>query len=83
MEKGSYFRNKSMILGYTFSKNWLQKIKIDRLRIYIQALNLFTITSYTGLDPELAGTSSAFGIDFFGNYPNNQKQFLVGLNLGF
>ncbi|MCW3119186.1 MAG: TonB-dependent receptor plug [Chitinophagaceae bacterium] len=93
MEKGSYLRNKTMILGYTFPKQWLQKIKIDRCRIYVQAVNLFTITKYTGLDPELSGinsnyaesthdASSAFGIDFFGNYPNNQKQWIVGFNLG-
>ena len=70
-----------MILGYAFPKNWLQKIKVERLRIYIQAVNFFTITNYSGLDPELSGSSSAYGVDF-ANYPN-QKQFLVGLNLGF
>ena len=91
LENGSYFRNRTMILGYNFSKGWLQKIKIERFRIYIQAVNLFTLTNYSGLDPELSGTlnaatgtsSSAFGIDFFGNYPNNQKQYLIGFNLGF
>ena len=75
-----------MILGYTFSKNWLEKIKIERFRIYIQAVNLFTITNYTGLDPEISGDSrmgSSFGIDFFGNYPNNQRQWIAGFNLGF
>ena len=68
----------------------LQKIRLDRLRIYFQVTNLFTITKYTGLDPELpdAGLSplsvevhrSTFGIDT-GTYPNNQKQFLVGFNI--
>ena len=60
----------------------LNKIKIERLRIYVQAVNLFTVTKYTGLDPESPGLSQAYGIDF-GKYPNNQKQYLIGLNLIF
>lgn len=82
IEKGSYFRNKSMLLGCTLPKAWLQKNKIEKLRVYVQVTNLFTITKYTGLDPELSGFSGAFGIDF-GNYPNNQQQYLFGLNIGF
>jgi hypothetical protein len=90
LENGSYFRNKTMILGYNLPKSWLQKIKIERFRIYIQAANLFTITNYSGLDPEVSGinaatgaNSSAFGVDIIGNYPNNQKQYFMGFNLGF
>jgi hypothetical protein len=79
-ENGSYFRNKTMILGFSFPKNWIQQIKIERLRVYIQAANLFTITNYSGLDPELA---IDFGSNRYANYPNNQKQWLVGVNIGF
>jgi TonB-dependent starch-binding outer membrane protein SusC len=82
LENGSYFRNKSMELGYTLPNRFLSKFKIENFRIYIQALNLFTITSYSGLDPELSGNSSSFGVDW-GNYPSNQKQYLFGLSLGF
>lgn len=82
MEDGSYFRSKSLILGYSFPTPWLKKIKLEKLRVYVQAVNLFTITSYTGLDPEIAGQPAAFGIDL-GNYPNNQRQFIVGLNVNF
>jgi hypothetical protein len=82
VEDGSYFRNKSLIFGYTFSRSQLQRLKLEKLRVYLQALNLFTITNYTGLDPELSGTSAAFGIDF-GNYPNNERQFLLGISLNF
>jgi TonB-linked SusC/RagA family outer membrane protein len=91
LEDGSYLRNKSIMLGYTLPEKQLQHLHLDRLRIYIQVVNLFTITSYSGLDPELYkspispsssfATNSVFGIDF-GNYPNNQRQFLIGLNLG-
>jgi hypothetical protein len=83
LENGSYFRNKTMILGFSFPKNLIQKIKMERLRIYIQAANLFTLTHYSGLDPELGNTfGTSFGIDD-GNYPNSQKQWLVGINVGF
>jgi hypothetical protein len=83
MEKGDYLRNKTMILGYTFLSKWLKKIRIEKFRTYLQAANLFTISNYTGFDPELSGKSSSYGIDYFGNYPNNQKQYLIGFNLSF
>jgi len=82
LEKGSYFRNKTLVIGFTLPAVLLQKIKVSRLRTYFEVTNLFTITQYRGLDPELPGTSSAYGIDT-GHYPNNQRQFLIGLNLGF
>lgn len=81
MENGSYLRLKSLILGYTLPKAATSKLGIDRLRIYAQGANLFTITKYTGLDPEFIGSDLAFGIDY-GNYPN-QKQFLFGINVTF
>ncbi len=86
MEKGSYLRCKSMILGYTLPNALLNRFGIDRVRFYAQAVNLFTITKYTGLDPELSASNlndnSNFGIDF-GNYPANQKAFNIGINLAF
>ncbi len=88
IENGSYLRDKSVIIGYTFSKNCLQKIKVNQLRIYLQVVNLFTITKYSGLDPELAGisqlqsTSQMWGYDV-GNYPGNQKQYLIGVTMNF
>jgi len=57
VEKGTYLRNKSLILGYTLPKTVLQKIGLNYLRVYLQALNLFTITKYSGLDPELTGSN--------------------------
>lgn len=81
-ENGSYLRMKSFIVGYTMPANQLKKWGIEKLRLYVQAANLFTITKYTGLDPELSGSNAAFGIDY-GNYPNNQKNFNVGVNVTF
>jgi TonB-linked SusC/RagA family outer membrane protein len=86
LENGSFLRCKSMVLGYNLPSAKLKKIGIERFRFYIQAANLFTITKYTGLDPELTGSdlrdNTNFGIDF-GNYPSNQKNYLVGVNLSF
>ena len=82
IEKGTYFRCRSMILGYTLPRSLTGKYKISRMRFYIQAMNLFTLTKYSGLDPELSGSTLAFGVDW-GSYPNNQQQFLFGVNLNF
>ena len=82
VEKASYFRNKSLMIGYTFPKSMISKIGIDRLRVYVQATNLFTFTNYSGLDPEVQGRSSVQGLDY-GTYPANQQQFLAGLNVTF
>lgn len=81
LENGSYLRLKTLMLGYTLNKKSLGNTGIEKLRIYIQAANLFTVTKYRGLDPEFIGGDTAFGIDY-GNYPN-QKQFLVGVNVAF
>ena len=82
---GSYLRNKQIQIGYTLPTNLVNRAGIERLRIYIQAANLFTMTSYTGLDPELQssdiGNTVGFGIDQ-GNYPHT-KSFLFGINLNF
>jgi TonB-linked SusC/RagA family outer membrane protein len=82
IEKGSYLRCRSMILGYTMPAGMLSRYRIERLRIYLQAVNLFTVTNYSGLDPELPGSNVQFGIDG-GGYPNNQKSFNIGVNLSF
>jgi len=82
IEDGSYLRLRSLILGYSFNPGLLQKAGINKLRVYCQAANLFTISKYSGLDPELSGSSSAFGVDY-ANYPNNEQNFLLGLDVSF
>lgn len=86
MEKGSYLRCKQLQVGYRINSKSLKNSGINNLRIYFQVVNLFTITKYTGLDPELQGSNlydnSSFGIDF-GNYPDNQKTYFIGVNLDF
>jgi len=79
IEDGSYLRLKSLQLGYSLRADLLNRIRIKSLRVYLQAVNLFTLTKYSGLDPEIGGSDLASGIDY-GNYPN-VKQFLFGINL--
>jgi len=80
VENGSYLRAKNVILGYSFSPAGLKKAGIQKLRVYVSAANLFTITGYKGLDPELPGNSTTdFGVDE-GTYPSS-RTFLVGVNL--
>ena len=82
VEDASYLRMRSLILGYSFKPSTLERLGVNKFRLYLQAANLFTITSYTGLDPEVTGSSSAFGVDL-ANYPNNQRNFIFGINLSF
>jgi TonB-dependent starch-binding outer membrane protein SusC len=79
IENGSFLRLKTLQLGYTIPARIMNKVRIRDLRVYVQAANLFTITRYSGLDPEIGGVDPAFGADT-GNYPN-VKQFIFGINL--
>jgi hypothetical protein len=81
IEDGSYLRMKNLQLGYNFPESVLNSLTFTNLRIYLQGVNLFTSTNYTGLDPELGGDDRDFGVDR-GNYPN-VKQYIFGINLGF
>ncbi len=76
VENGAYFRLKNLQIGYTFPKKWTDKFYCDRLRVYMTASNLFTITGYSGYDPEVGG-----GVDY-GNYPQS-RTFTFGLNATF
>ncbi len=82
IEDGSYFRLRTLSLGYNFPNTVLSPVGLNNLRLYVQATNLFTITKYTGLDPELQASNPMFFGQDNGNYPN-QKSVLVGLNLTF
>ena len=84
VENGSFLKLRSLVFGYSISSNFLDRIKINSLRIYVQGSNLFTVTKYTGLDPEVqaSGGDASFGVDL-GTYPSNERNFLFGVNLSF
>jgi hypothetical protein len=82
VESGSYARLKNLQLGYTLPTTMLSKFGIQRMKVYVQAINLFTITKYSGQDPEIVGNVDVTrGIDI-GNFPAT-RQYMFGLNVGF
>lgn len=80
LQDGSFLKLKSLRLGYTVPKNILQKVQIKNLRIYAQVTNVFTITKYNGLDPELNTSGRGMGLDQ-GAWPS-ARQIMFGINLG-
>ena len=76
IEDGSYLRLKNLQIGYSLPQRWISKMGMSRLRIYLSGSNLFTVTRYTGYDPEVGG-----GVDY-GNYPQS-RTFMLGLNINF
>lgn len=76
IEDGSYLRLKNMQIGYTLPKKITEKFGCSRLRFYITGSNVFTLTKYTGYDPEVGN-----GVDY-GNYPQS-RTFTFGLNANF
>lgn len=82
VEDASYARLKNITLGYNFDKNLIHRLKLRSARIYVSAQNLFTITGYKGVDPEVAYRSSNMNIGLdYASYPNS-KSVTVGINLG-
>ncbi|MDQ6845459.1 MAG: TonB-dependent receptor [Bacteroidota bacterium] len=94
VEPGGYLRLKNLSLGYTLPTNIVNRAGIDRLRVYIQVQNLFTITKYTGLDPEITtqqvgrgdyrqarSDANSLGVDY-GNFPT-PRIISGGINLTF
>ncbi|MEO6733826.1 MAG: TonB-dependent receptor [Ferruginibacter sp.] len=83
VEDGSYMRLKNLQIGYNIFQSWLRKAGISSSRIYVGGTDLFTITKYTGIDPEAGLTASpiAAGREFSA-YPK-MKRYSVGLNLTF
>ena len=83
IEKGDFVKLGNIALGYNLPKAILQKISINSLRIFINAENLFTITSYTGYSPEIGYTNGnrQKGVDY-AQYPQSRK-FTCGINLNF
>ena len=86
VEDGSYLRVKNITLGYTFPKRLLQKVNIDNIRLYVNIQNLYTLTKYSGYDPEVGAstqdsTGLTFGVDN-GRYPSPMT-CSFGMNITF
>ena len=72
IEDGSFVKLKTLTLGYTFPEKVTKKLSLNNVRVYFQAQNLFTLTNYTGADPEGLGYT----------YPQ-PTTYTFGLSVGF
>ena len=90
IEKGDFLRLQNVTIGYTLPKRIAGLATLSRFRIYAQAQNIFTITDYSGVDPEVDSNGGAannttanseVGVDFNSN--PQQRVYTVGLNVAF
>ena len=79
VEKGDFLKLQNLALGYTLPKNIIKMLTLSQVRCYFQAQNVFTVTKYTGLDPEVYTTT--LGVDLNGN--PQQRSFTFGLSVVF
>jgi TonB-dependent starch-binding outer membrane protein SusC len=84
IEDGTYLRIQNVSLAYIFPRNLTRKVKIDRLRIYVNGQNLYTFTKYSGYDPEIGAfdqNARKQNIDM-GRYPS-PRMITFGLDIDF
>ena len=84
VENGNYVKLKNLQLGYTFSNSLMEKVKIRSARVFVMGNNLFTITKYSGLDPEIGlqnANATQNGVDN-GTYPSS-RFYTLGVNVTF
>lgn len=84
VENGNFLKLQNIALGYTLPKRVCNAIWLEKVRVYVQAQNVFTITKYSGLDPESYTSVNDInrpGVDWNGN--PQQRSFIFGLNVGF
>lgn len=83
VENGSFFRLQSATLGYTLPG--VKKIGLEKIRFYLTGENLFVLTGYSGIDPEVSIPDNVLdgpGIDRFNSYPR-PRTFSLGVNISF
>lgn len=84
LEDGSFLRLKNVSVSYNLPRKWTDRVKLSSTRIYASATNLWTLTRYSGPDPEVStldGSTASQGIDFF-TLPQVKTVF-IGLSVGF
>lgn len=83
VEDGSYIRMKNIQIGYSLPQSTMEKLKFSSMRVYVSIDNLFTITDYSGFDPEIGDLYQDplyYGVDM-GNYPQS-RSYMIGVNVG-
>ena len=85
LEDASYFKIKTITLGYNFPEAWMKKAKIGGIRAYFSVDNAFTFTKYSGYDPEASMNASpasgAYGTDF--GYQPTMRSYMFGVQFKF
>ncbi len=83
IEDGSYLRLRQLQLGYTFPESVVSKVGLGRARVYVQGQNLFTVTNYTGPDPDIniLGGELSMGVDQFRT--PSPAVYIAGVSIGF
>jgi TonB-linked SusC/RagA family outer membrane protein len=82
VEKGDYLKLKNLVVGYTLPEKIAKKVYMQNFRIYMSAQNIFTITKYSGIDPEIAGDVLQRGVDTYTRYLPS-RLFSLGVDLTF
>lgn len=84
VEKGDFIKGRNIALGYTLPRNIVEKISLSNVRFYAAVQNAFTITKYTGFDPETSANGNANGSPSVDrNSVPQARTILFGLNVGF
>lgn len=81
LENGNFVRLRQLQLGYTLPQAIAKKCFLEKCRIYVSGENLFTITGYSGIDPEFSSSILDTGVDSF-VYPFT-RSYVVGLQVTF
>ncbi len=84
IEDGSYIRLQNVSFSYTFPRVWVRKLYLSNVKLYMNIQNLFTITKYSGYDPEVGslwGDALKNGIDY-NRYPS-PRIYTFGINVSF
>lgn len=83
LENGDYFKLKSLSVSYDLPKQWINPLNLKSARVSLGGENLFTITKFSGIDPEVLFSSEYNGTASSGNSYPSVRRFTVGLNLTF
>ncbi len=83
VEDGTYYRLKNVSLGYNIPNSAIERIGVDKLRVYVSGQNLLTITDYTGYNPDVSyrDSNTSLGLDY-GSYPST-RSYTLGVNIIF
>ena len=81
MSDASYVRLKQITLSYNLPSSIISKMKLNKVSVFVQGLNLWTYTKFDGIDPEVVSNNNGTGVSSFGVYPV-AKQFMGGISIG-